>query len=339
MRGIDLDYFLRRLGMFVFVIFVAASFNFLIPRLAPGNPIGAITSRMQQASAGIENGQAMFEAYRERFGLNDPLYIQYLNYLWNSARLEFGYSLSAFPAGVWEIIKPSILWTIGLITTCVVITFILGIMAGAFLAWKGTPTLVKMLIPVTMVFAVLPYYLLALLLLYALAYTTGVFPMSGAYDSRLTPGLNLAFWIDVAHHAVLPGLSIILSSLGFWALNMRALMVNTIGEDYMLLAEAKGLKRVRILWWYAVRNAIPPQLTQLAIALGHVVSGSILVEIIFAYPGLGYLLYQSIVNSDYTVIQGITLILAVSVGLAVLIIDLIYPRLDPRVTYVADSTG
>lgn len=339
MRGIDLDYFLRRIGMFVFIVFVAASINFLIPRLAPGNPIGAITSRMQQASAGIENGQAMFEAYRERFGLNKPLYVQYFTYLWNTVRLDFGYSLSAFPAGVWEIIKPSIMWTIGLLTTCVLITFVLGVAAGALLAWKGTPSMVKMLIPVTMVFAVLPYYLLALLLLYALAFTTDLFPMGGAYDSRITPGLTWEFWQDVVHHSVLPGLSIILSSLGLWALTMRGLMVNTIGEDYMLLAEAKGLQKQRILWWYAVRNAIPPQLTQLAIALGHVVSGAILVEIIFAYPGLGYLLYQSITNSDYTVIQGITFILAVSVGLAVLIIDLIYPRLDPRVTYVAKSAG
>jgi peptide/nickel transport system permease protein len=145
--------------------------------------------------------------------------------------------------------------------------------------------------------------------------------------------------LSVGRHAILPALSIILSSLGLWALTMRALMVNTIGEDYMLLAKAKGLKSKRMLWWYAVRNAIPPQLTQLAITLGHVVSGSILVEIIFAYPGLGYQLYMSITNSDYTVIQGITLMLAVSVGLAVLIIDLLYPRLDPRVTYVAESSG
>ncbi len=325
--------------MFLFVVFVAASINFLIPRLAPGNPIGAITSRMQQASAGIENGQAMFEAYRERFGLNEPMYVQYFTYLGNTLRLDFGYSLSAFPAGVWEIIQPSILWTLGLITTSVLITFVLGIAAGAFLAWQGTPTLVKMLIPITMVFAVLPYYLLALLLLYAFAFSTDIFPMGGAYNSRIRPGFTWEFWQNVAYHAVLPGLSIILSSLGLWALTMRGMMVNTIGEDYMLLAEAKGLPKQRILWWYAVRNAIPPQLTQLAIALGHVVSGAILVEIIFAYPGLGYLLYQSITNSDYTVIQGITFILAVSVGLAVLMIDLIYPRLDPRVTYVAENSG
>jgi peptide/nickel transport system permease protein len=221
----------------------------------------------------------------------------------------------------------------------VLITFVLGVTVGALLAWKGTPRLVRVLIPLTMIWGVLPYYLLALLLLYALAFTTGLFPMSGAYDSGLAREFTWAFARNVVHHAVLPALSIILSSLGLWALTMRGLMVNTIGEDYMLLAEAKGLPRRRILWWYAVRNAIPPQVTHLAIALGHVVSGAILVEIIFAYPGIGYQLYMSITNSDYTVIQGITLLLAVTVGLAVLIIDLIYPRLDPRVTYVAESSG
>lgn len=339
MRGLNLNYFLRRLGMFFLVVFVAASFNFMIPRLAPGNPIGAITSRMAQASAGIENGQAMFEAYRERFGLNDPMYVQYFRYLWNSIRFDFGESLSAYPAEVWEIIRPAIGWTIGLIATSVIITFILGVTAGALLAWKGTPKWVQFLLPLTMIWGVLPYYLLALLLLYALAYTNDIFPMSGAYDTGIPKEFSWEFISSVAYHAVLPALSIVLSSLGLWALTMRGLMVNTIGEDYMMLAEAKGLPRRRIFWWYAVRNAIPPQVTHLAIALGHVVSGAILVEIIFAYPGLGYQLYQSITNSDYTVIQGITLLLAVSVGFAVLIIDLIYPRLDPRVTYVSESSG
>jgi peptide/nickel transport system permease protein len=178
-----------------------------------------------------------------------------------------------------------------------------------------------------------------MLLLYALAFSTGLFPMSGAYDSGMPREFTWPFVRTVAHHAILPALSIILSSLGLWALTMRGLMVNTIGEDYMLLAEAKGLPPRRILWWYAVRNAIPPQVTHLAIALGHVVSGAILVEIIFAYPGIGYQLYNAIINSDYTVIQGITLLLAVTVGFAVLVIDLIYPRLDPRVTYVAENAG
>lgn len=339
MRGINLSYFVRRIGMFFLVIFVAASFNFVIPRLAPGNPIGAITSRMSQASAGIENGQAMFEAYRKRFGLDDPLYVQYLKYMWNTLRLDFGESLSAYPAKVWEIVGPAIGWSIGLIGVSVILTFILGIIVGALLAWKGTPEMVRALLPITMFGGVLPYYLMAMLLLYLFAFTTRLLPMSGAFDSGMVKGLNWPFIKSVLNHALLPALSIILTSLGGWALTMRSLMINTIGEDYMLLAEAKGLPKRRILWWYAVRNVIPPQLAHLAIALGYVVSGAILVEIVFSYPGLGYQLYMSIVNSDYTVIQGITLVLAISVGLAVLIIDLIYPRLDPRVTYVAESAG
>lgn len=339
MRGLDLTYFVRRIGMFFLVVFVAGSFNFFIPRLAPGNPIGAITSRMASASAGIENGQAMFEAYRKRFGLDEPLYIQYGKYMWNTARFDFGQSLSAYPADVSEIIRPAVGWSMGLIGISVLITFGMGVLIGALLAWKGTPRLVKAVLPITMIGGVLPYYLLAMLLLYLFAFSTRLLPMSGAYDSSVPAQLSWPYISNVARHAVLPALSIILTSVGGWALTMRSLMVNTIGEDYMLLAEAKGLPRSRILWWYSVRNAIPPQLTHLGIAMGYVVSGAILVEIVFSYPGLGYQLYQAIVNSDYTVIQGITLMLAVSVGLGVLMIDLIYPRLDPRVTYVAESSG
>jgi peptide/nickel transport system permease protein len=339
MRGIDLSYFVRRIGMFFLVVFVAASFNFLIPRMAPGNPIRAITTRKANASAGIEHGQAMFEAYRKRFGLDEPIYIQYAKYMWNTVRFDFGESLSAYPAEVWDIIRPAIGWSIGLIGVSVLITFALGITIGALLAWKGTPKIVKALLPLTMIGGVLPFYLMAMLLLYLFAFTTRIFPMNGAYDSGITRELSWQYISNIARHAVLPALSIILTSLGAWALTMRGLIVNTIGEDYMLLAEAKGLSKRRIMWRYSVRNAIPPQVAHLAIALGYVVSGAILVEIVFSYPGLGYQLYMAIVNSDYTVVQGITLILAVSVGLAVLIIDLIYPRLDPRVTYVAESSG
>jgi len=339
MRGLDLRYFMRRIGMFFLVIFVAATFNFFIPRLAPGNPIGAITSRMANASAGIENGQAMFEAYRKRFGLDEPIYIQYAKYMWNTVRFDFGQSLSAYPADVWEIIRPAIGWSIGLIGVSVLLTFMLGITIGAVLAWKGTPQIVKALLPMTMIGGVLPYYLLGMLLLYLFAFTTKLLPMSGAYDSAIPKELSGPYIGTVVRHALLPALSIILTSLGTWALTMRGLIVNTIGDDYMLLADAKGLPKRRILWWYSVRNAIPPQVMHLAIALGYVVSGAILVEIVFSYPGLGYQLYMAIVNSDYTVIQGITLILAMSVGLCVLIIDLVYPRLDPRVTYVAENSG
>ena len=223
----------------------------------------------------------------------------------------------------------------GLIGVSVVLTFGFGVTIGALLAWKGTPGMVRAVLPLTLIGGVLPYYLLGMLLLYVFAFTTRILPISGAVDSGIPSDLSWPYTASVLRHAVLPAMSIVLTSLGGFALTMRGLMINTTGEDYMLLADAKGLPKWRILWWYAVRNAIPPQVTHLAIALGYVVSGAILVEIVFSYPGLGYQLWQAIVNSDYTVIQAITLVLAVSVGFSVLIIDLIYPRLDPRVMYSA----
>src|SRR5438045_41253 len=300
MRGLDLTYFVRRIGMFFLVVLVAATFNFFIPRLAPGNPIGAITSRMANASTGIENGKEMFEAYRKRFGLDQPLYVQYARYMWNTLHFDFGQSLSAYPADVADIIRPAVGWSMGLIGVSVLFTFGLGVAIGALLAWKGTPELVRNLLPITMIGGVLPYYLLAMLLLYLFAFSTRVLPMTGAFDSGVTAELSWPYVTGLLRHAILPAVSIILTSIGGFALTMRGLMVNTIGEDYMLLADAKGLSKGRILWWYAVRNSIPPQVTHLAIALGYVVSGAILVEIVFSYPGLGYQLYQSIVNSDYT---------------------------------------
>src|SRR5258708_16578352 len=255
--------------------------------------------------------------------------------MWNTARFDFGQSLSAYHADVSEIRRPAIGWSMGLIGISVLITFGFGVTIGALLAWKGTPRLVRELLPITLIGGVLPYSLLGMLLLYVFAFTTKVLPMSGAFDSGIPSELSWPYLSAVVRHAVLPALSIVLTSVGGFALTMRGLMVNTVGEDYMLLADAKGLPKWRILWSYSVRNAIPPQVTHLAIALGYVVSGAILLEIGFSYPGLGYQLYQSIINSDYTVIQAITLVLAVSVGLCVLIIDLIYPRLDPRAPSMA----
>ena len=241
MRGIDLSYFVRRIIMFFLVIFVAASFNFLIPRLAPGNPIGAITSRMSQASAGIENGQAMFEAYRERFGLDDPMYVQYVKYLWNTIRFDFGYSLSAYPAermgdhpaGHRLVHRPDRRQCAHYLRAgrhC-------GRAAGVEGHAQNGPGLPSSGHDLARV-ALLPAGTAALL---CVRLYHGLFPMSGAYNSGIPKEFSWPFISSVAHHAVLPALSIILTSLGLWALTMRGLMVNTIGEDYMMLAEAKGL--------------------------------------------------------------------------------------------------
>jgi peptide/nickel transport system permease protein len=181
----------------------------------------------------------------------------------------------------------------------------------------------------------IPYYLLAILLLFVFAFTLRWFPHSGTVGiGRISTGaFDVGYYLDIAYHSILPALSIVLASAGGWAIGMRGLMVSVLGEDYLTLAEAKGLPQRRIFLKYAVRNAMLPQFTSLAIALGHVVSGAVLVEFIFTYPGLGYRLYQAVTQSDYAVMQGITFILVLAVAGAVLIIDLLYPKLDPRITY------
>jgi peptide/nickel transport system permease protein len=171
------------------------------------------------------------------------------------------------------------------------------------------------------------------LLLYAFAFGLRWFPFAGAFQRGLTPGWSLEFVRSVIYHGTLPALAIVATTMGFWALGMRGMMVTTSGEDYMILAEAKGLRPSRIFWLYGVRNAVLPQITALALSLGSIAGGTVIVEYIFTYPGMGYLLYEGIVNTDYALIQGIVFFLIVGVAVTVLIIDLLYPLIDPRISY------
>ena len=174
---------------------------------------------------------------------------------------------------------------------------------------------------------------MALVLLYIFVFTLDLFPAGGAYGLMVEPGFNWPFIKDVIYHGTLPVLAIVIVAAGGWALRMRGMMIGLHGDDYIVLAQAKGLAKARIFWRYAVRNAMLPQITGLALALGAVLSGSVLVETWFVYPGIGLQLARAVGNSDYTLIQGITFFMVLSTALAVLIIDLLYPRLDPRITY------
>jgi len=251
------------------------------------------------------------------------------------ARLDFGLSLSNFPTPVSAIIGAALPWTIGLLATSTLIAFLIGTLLGALLVWRGTPRILRTTLPALMIAAAVPYYLLAILLLSVLAFGLHLFPASGTAPIGMAESTGLARATEIVGSSFLPALSIILAGLGGWMLGMRALMVSVLGSDYLLLAEAKGLSGRRILFRYAIRNAILPQVTVLALSLGSIVSGAVLVEVIFSYPGLGSMLYRAIQNADYTAIQGITFILVVAVGLAILVLDLVYPLLDPRIRYEA----
>lgn len=333
MGRLTLRYFLRRLLIFFITIWVAATLIWIIPRLAPGDPITAMVGRMIRQAGYVENSDVIIEGWKERFGMNDSLPVQYVRYLGNLVRMDFGYSLAFFPTTVGEIVGRALPWTVGLLLVAVSITFVLGNLLGALLAWRQTPRLVKYLIPLGMIFTSIPSILAAIFLLYIFAFFLGWFPLTGAYKAGMTPSWNFEFIKSVIHHGTLPALSIVLVSFGYWTLGMRGMMITVEGEDYMHLARAKGLRPTYVLYRYMVRNAILPQITAFAITLGTLVSGQVLVEYIFAYQGMGNVIFSALRNQDFPVIQGTSFILIVMTALAVLIIDLIYPLIDPRISY------
>jgi peptide/nickel transport system permease protein len=319
--------------MWLLTILIGTTLIFLIPRLAPGDPVAAMVGRMSAQSGFVENSAQIIEAWRARFGLDQPLPVQYVTYLYNSLRFDLGYSLASFPSRVDEMVLNALPWTIGLLSVATVLSFIIGNTIGALMAWDRTPGIIKTLLPVTLTFTSIPFFMLGILLIYVFAFGLRWLPPSGAFGRGLTQGFNLEFMSSVVYYAILPAMAIVVTSMGLWAIGMRGMMITTAGEDYMILAEAKGLKPSRVFWLYGVRNSILPQVTALALSLGAIVGGSLLVEYIFAYPGVGYLLYQGIVTSDYTLIQGIVFMLIFVTATAVLILDLLYPLIDPRITF------
>ena len=332
MGRIPLNYLLRRLGIWLLTIWVAATIIWIIPRLAPGDPIDAIIGDMASAGANVEGADEIIEAYRDRFGLDDPIFIQYFKYLGSLLRFDLGVSISSFPTPVSGIISRALPWTAGLLFLAMTITFFLGNFLGAIMVWARTPRLFKYLIPFGMLFTSIPTILSALFLLYIFAFTLNVLPAQNAYELGVTPGFNLDFILSVIKHGTLPALSIILVSFGYWALGMRGMMITVQGEDYVQLARAKGLKPLYILYRYMVRNAILPQITAFAITLGTLVSGQVLVERVFNYQGMGYVIFTAILARDFPVIQGTSFIIILMTATAVLIVDLIYPFIDPRVS-------
>jgi len=333
MGGLTKEYLIKRLGMFLLTVWLGMTLIFIIPRLAPGDPITAMVSRMSAQSGRVENSDQIIAAWRERFGLDAPWYIQYGRYMGNLATFNLGYSLAYFPAEVEDMVARSMPWTLGLLSLATLMSFVLGNTVGALLAWRRTPNLAKALLPLSLTFTSIPAFMLGILLVYAFAFGLKWFPFAGAFARGLQPGPSWEFIKSVIYHGTLPALAIVVTTMGFWALGMRGMMVTTTGEDYMILAEAKGLRPSRIFWLYGVRNAILPQITALALTLGSIAGGSVIVEYIFTYPGMGYLLYEGIVNTDYTLIQGVVYFLIVGVSLAVLIIDFLYPLIDPRISY------
>jgi peptide/nickel transport system permease protein len=329
-----LSYVIQRLALFVAVVWAAATLNFFLPRISGQDPVREKLMQQAAATGYVQTGiEAMVQHYQREFGLDQPLWRQYLTYLGKVARLDFGYSIANYPRTVVSIVSQALPWTLGLLLTTTILAFIIGTLAGALLAWPRAPGFIHYLFPPLLTLSAIPFFLLALLLIYIFAFHWKIFPLFGGYTPGTFPGLNLTFALDVLKHSILPALSILLASLGFWALGMRGMMVTVEGEDYMTFAEAAGLKDRTLFFTFALRNALLPQTTALGLSLGQILSGALLVEVIFSFPGIGSVLYNAIRQFDYFLIQGIVFTIVLGVTVATLILDLIYPLLDPRITY------
>jgi peptide/nickel transport system permease protein len=319
-------FILRRLGFYVVTAWIAITINFLIPRLMPGNPVELVFARIKRQAT-----PAAIHAFSVAFGVNtkQSLLSQYFSYLVQLLHGNLGVSITYFPSSVSSVIRASIPWTVALVGLATVMSFVLGTFLGMLSAWRRG-SWVDAVLPVTAFLSALPYFWLGLLVLMAFSVELGWFPLSGGSSPTTMAGLNWSFIGSAIYHGILPAATIIVSSIAGWLLGMRNVMIATLAEDYVLLAEAKGLRRWRVLFNYAARNAILPNIATFALSLGFIVGGAILTEIVFSYPGIGYVLYQAVSNEDYPLMQGLFLIITIMVLLANLAADACYVLLDPR---------
>jgi peptide/nickel transport system permease protein len=316
----------RRIGFYIVTAIVAITLDFFIPRLMPGNAVAAALANLRSQFT-----PATIKALELQYGVgtNQSLWAQYLHY-WNGLlHGNLGISTSHYPASVTGVIGSGLPWTIGMVGLATMISFTLGTLLGVLVAWRRG-TWLDNLLPAMTFFQAAPYFFIAILLVAILATGLHLFPAISAYDQTLvTPGLTWSYISNVLDHAALPALTIVLASAAGWTVGMRNVMVTTMDEDYVLVAQAKGLPKGRVIW-YAARNAILPSVSGFSLAIGFVVSGALLTEIVFSYPGLGWILLQAVGERDYPLLQGIFLIITFAVLAANLAADFVYVLLDPR---------
>jgi peptide/nickel transport system permease protein len=319
-------YIARRVGFYLATAWIAITINFFIPRLMPGNPVELVFNRVKHAAS-----PAAIKSFTVAFGLNNHqnIFAQYISYLAQLAHGNLGVSITYFPASVTSVIRGALPWTLALVGVATVLSFVFGTLLGVLAATRRG-TWVDSLLPVTSFLSSVPYFWLGLVVLTVFGVELNWFPLSGGYDPAVTVGFSGAFIGSATVHAILPAATIIVSSIAGWLLGMRNVMVATLGEDYVLLAEAKGLPRRRVTFTYAARNALLPNIAGFALSLGFIVSGAILTEVVFSYPGMGYVLFEAVTNEDYPLMQGIFLMITILVLLANLLADAVYVTLDPR---------
>jgi peptide/nickel transport system permease protein len=323
-------WFIRRLGFYLFATWVALTLTFALPRLMPGDPIGGILQHLSPAQ--IQANPGIIATYQRLLGGGkQPLLTAYWQYLHRVATLNFGISTSNYPTKVSEVVARTIPYSLVLVGIAFVLAFLLGTTIGMVAAWRRGGGFDSIFVPLFMALAAFPAYFTALLLLYVFGLKLGWLPIQHAYDSGVVPGANWTFISSAVKHGILPAMVIVLAYAGGWVLNMRTVMINTVDEDYVAMARAKGLRDRRIMTRYAARNAILPPLNGFAAQFATAVGGVIFVELVFSYPGAGYTLQQAALGADYPLTQALLLVFALCPIIANFLMDILNLVLDPRV--------
>lgn len=324
-------YFARRIGFFFMTLWAAVTLNFIIPRLQPGDPAEAIVRRISGQGRTVDPEQVRAVRLMLGVGTNQSIFEQYVSYLGSLFRGEFGVSYSYFPYTVTHMIGETLPWTVVLVGVTQILGFVIGTLVGAWAAWRRNSGFDSIVSLGSTFIGTLPFFWIALVLLYVFAFKLGWFPEAGGFSGRAEPGWNWPFIKSAITHSILPASALLLTAPIGWIMGMRNNMVQILGDDYTRLAKAKGLSQRRIALWYGARVAVLPNVTGFALSLGGILGGSLLVETIFSYPGMGQLMFEALTNRDYPLMQMLFLLTVVGVLIANLVADLLYGWLDPRV--------
>ena len=322
-------YITKKLEWYILTFFLAIFLNFLLPRLVPGNPISGMVGKMATGGMSSDVLNKLYTSYIQEFGLDKPLYIQFFHYIITVLHGDLGTSFSLYPTNVNKILAEALPWTIALQVPSILVGWILGNLLGAITAYKKGK-FDNVLFPSALFISCIPYYCLAIILLYLLGVVFGVFPIGGGYSMQLTPSFSVAFLTDALKHYFLPFFSIVLVTIGGQAIGMREMSIYELNTDYVNYSKLLGISERKIVR-YVFKNAMLPQITGLAISLGTMVGGALITEIVFSYPGIGTWLFNGIREQDYPLIQGCTLIITVAVLMANFLIDIVYGIIDPRI--------
>ena len=328
-RAVGGGFLLRRIGFYLIAAWSAITLNFMIPRVMPGSAADAVIASLQQKGAQLS--PETIASIQKIFGQPDAsLPEQYWDYLVQLAHFDLGLSTGSYPTPVSELIGQALPWTVLLVGTTTVLAFLIGTGIGVICGWRSGSRLDSVLSPLSTFLAAVPYFWVALFALWLFGFQFGWFPLAGGYDPNTPFGTSAAFWLSTLRYGFLPAATIVLSAGGGWLLGMRNMTITTTSVEYVLLARAKGLSPRRVIFRYAARNAILPQFTSFALAIGSILGGALLTETVFTYPGVGYLLYHAVSNRDYPLMQGILLMTTLAVLLANFVADSVYVLLDPR---------